>query len=453
MSNLGSVMSECEEHGEFERSAALALWYGDIEAAVDALQRGTLKQGNTTAYDEVVELVSFSIAGYRGGETNPSLSTVWRKACEKLLHRADLSDPAVLSGGQTYLRHILKFLMTIGTPDMHNEIMDDSTLSLCDRVAFGCRFLAETNLKRFLDESVVHCINAGNLEGIAITGMEKQGIQILQSYVDHSADVQTAALVTSRVILPGDWVAERRIAAEWLHSYRSLLNRWQMWQSRATFDVDRADVLRGVKMRLASDVPGNVNGQQNGRRSVSVGRRPGGRSLDPDVQAAVPAQLEARCNYCSASLVLRKRQETQPNQWLSKMKGVLQCCPQCRKPLPRCAVCMLSLGTLNPYMELTRERPRIGPRGQYPATPTALSSSQSAAFSDDLSSLANLPFAEWFSWCLRCKHGGHAHHMVGWFAKHEVCPVSGCHCRCQFDGINKLQRPMAPSMPLEPTAT
>ena len=95
---------------------------------------------------------------------------------------------------------------------------------------------------------------------------------------------------------------------------------------------------------------------------------------------------------------------------------------------------MLTLGALNPFMELTKERPRPAARGV-----------AAAVQPEDLSSLANLPFAEWFSWCVRCKHGGHAHHMVGWFAKHEVCPVSGCHCRCQFDGISKLQRPAVSS--------
>eukprot|EP00980_Cylindrotheca_fusiformis_P000696 scaffold167_cov110-Cylindrotheca_fusiformis.AAC.24 len=66
------------------------------------------------------------------------------------------------------------------------------------------------------------------------------------------------------------------------------------------------------------------------------------------------------------------------------MRPVLSCCPQCRKRLPRCAVCLLSLGCLNPYMELTRDRSHSGVRGNpNPSSP------------DDRSSLANLPFAEW----------------------------------------------------------
>jgi len=424
-------MEECETVGEYERSAALAVWHGDIGAAVDALQRGSAfiekqltrrsKKGHkphfSSKYSETLELVALSIAGYRGGDAQSGASRVWRKACSNLLQRPELSGV----GGVGYLRHILTFLMTIGIDDTHKDVLSDTTLSLCDRVAFACRFLASADLKLYLNKCVSDCEASGNVEGLTVTGIEKKGISILQSYMDKHADVQSAALITSRVVLPAEWSTERKITAEWLHAYRSLLNRWQMWQSRAMFDVDRAELLRKVKMRQ-TEVATMVTSKHGGARRIPPGRRPGVRSPDPDVQASVPAQLDARCNYCSSPLGLRK-QDSHPNQWLSKMKNVLSCCPQCRKPLPRCAICMLSLGALNPYTELTR---RGGGPSQTP---------------DNLASLANLPFAEWFTWCMRCKHGGHAHHLVGWFSKHEVCPVSGCDCQCQFDGIDKLSRP------------
>jgi WD repeat-containing protein mio len=422
MFDLGSVMTDCESGGEYERSAALAVWHGNIGAAVDALERGavfyasdgTIKGNHSAQYSETLEHVALSIAGYQGGDSKNSTSSVWKRSCEKLLQRSDLSDAVNMSGGTGYLRHILKFLMTIGTDDSHKEVMFDSSLSLCDRVAFACRFLSNIELLAFIDKCIKNCQATGHIEGLVVTGVDTQGIQILQGYVDLTADVQTAALVTSRVILPADWVSERRTVTEWLHSYRSLLNRWQMWQSRAMFDVDRASVLRMVRL---------LQQPTSGNSSSRTRQLPRLRSVDAEVQATIPAQLDARCNYCSAPLGLR-RQDSQPNQWLSKMKNVLPCCPRCRKPLPRCSICMLTLGAPNPYYELTKDRPRT-----------------SNPMGDDLSTLANLPFAEWFSWCLRCKHGGHAHHLVGWFAKHEVCPVSGCSCRCQFDGIRELDRP------------
>jgi len=222
-----------------------------------------------------------------------------------------------------------------------------------------------------------------------------------------------------------------------------LLNSWQMWQSRAMFDVDRADLLRKVQSKKLNDArgPGSALGP---RRLTGGGRKPAGlrgQQPDPEVQASVPAQIDARCNYCNSRIGL-KSQDAHASQWLSKMKPVLSCCQQCRKPLPRCAICMLSLGALNPYMELTKDRShhhriahhhRISGVNSGKVTPPQQQ--------DDLSSLASLPFAEWFTWCMRCKHGGHAHHLVGWFAKYRVCPVSGCDCQCQFDGIQKLNRP------------
>jgi hypothetical protein len=36
---------------------------------------------------------------------------------------------------------------------------------------------------------------------------------------------------------------------------------------------------------------------------------------------------------------------------------------------------------------------------------------------------ARIPYDEWFSWCMSCRHGGHVHHLAMWFAKHDECPV------------------------------
>ena len=200
-----------------------------------------------------------------------------------------------------------------------------------------------------------------------ITGLDKRAVGIIQSYVDRNSDVQTAALITSRVIIPTEWGAERRICNEWLEIYRDLLNNLQMWHSRAAFDVGRNEIAR----RLAS-----------GRRPVSSKKtqRP-----ENDTASNFPPQLWARCNYCNSSLPLSKlrRQEgIVANSWLSRQKPVLTCCPTCKKPLPRCSICLLSLGCLNPYMELQRERNQY-PRGGGPMIV--------GGGNDDLSGLATIP--------------------------------------------------------------
>ena len=37
---------------------------------------------------------------------------------------------------------------------------------------------------------------------------------------------------------------------------------------------------------------------------------------------------------------------------------------------------------------------------------------------------------DWFTWCQSCRHGGHASHLLEWFAEHSECPVTGCNCKC-----------------------
>lgn len=428
--DLTIVMAECEALGDYERSAALAVWHEDVGAAVEALQRAseaihlqTREGANrplssaSPKYAETLGLISMCIAGF-GGKTE-SQRSVWTRACASLLERDDMSSTRAKSSTRiAYLRVLCEFLMYAGTVESLLRVLENTTLSLCDRVAFACRFLEKKELIIYLLKCVDICQNQGDLEGLAITGLSKPGIRILQSFVDHYTDVQTAAIVVSRVILPVDWALERKICFEWVESYRSLLNVWQMWESRASFDVDRADVLRRVKAR---------NGGYQ-RRLPNPRVRQSPRPPDPDILPRIPAQLEARCNYCNSPLSL-KRQEGITNQWLSKMQPLLNCCPQCRKPLPRCSVCLLSMGSLNPYMELTRARQ--GPRGI----------GKNLSSPDDLSSLSSMNFGEWYTWCMRCRHGGHAHHIIGWFSSQKVCPVSGCDCECEFDSAIKLNRP------------
>lgn len=388
--DLTMIMAESEALGEYERSAALAVWHEDVGAAVEALQRASesirrvysrRRDGDSTItssvqYAETLDLISMCIAGF--GTKSESQQGVWRRACTSLLLREDLSPTNEKYGRVAYLRALCEFLMNAGTIESLTKILENSQLGLCDRVAFACRFLKKQDLMTYLLRCVDVCQQEGDLEGLVVTSLSKPGIKILQSFVDQYTDVQTAALVVSRVILPSDWKIERNICFEWVESYRSLLNNWQFWETRAMFDVDRADLLRRVKAR---------SGGGNYQRRISNSRiRQSPRPPDPDILPYIPAQLEARCNYCSSPLSL-KSQETNTNQWLSKMQPLLNCCPQCRKPLPRCSVCLLSMGSINPYMELT-SRARQNPR---------------LASADDLSPLSSMNFAEWYTWCVRCR--------------------------------------------------
>jgi hypothetical protein len=262
----------------------------------------------------------------------------------------------------------------------------------------------------FLNTCLERCLEDGNLEGVFLTGLDKMGFALLQSYVDKTSDVQTAAIMSSLVLLPNDWVLERALCSEWVDVYRDLLNRWQLWQFRAAFDVARAERVRKLK-KHADDAASNLATMPGARTGMHHSRRANvninnqirkGNTIETSKQGdgdttKFPPQVHARCNYCNTSLplLMLRKNEKLANLFISRQKPtandqkpILSCCPnpQCRKPLPRCAVCLLPLGCLNPYLEM-KKRGRTGLTG-----------------GDDLSGLANLPFAEWFTWCMKCKH-------------------------------------------------
>lgn len=68
----------------------------------------------------------------------------------------------------------------------------------------------------------------------------------------------------------------------------------------------------------------------------------------------------------------------------------LSSCPSCRKPLPRCSLCLLHMGTtLNAGLSGDGGLESIGWQSK--------------------------PFSKWFSWCQTCRHGGHTEHLMQWF--------------------------------------
>lgn len=383
--SLRNLLDECESRGEYERSAALAVWHGNLGECVSALQRGAgeLKDQKSSegqlgeTYSETLKLIAMVVAGFSrsiAADGSMQTSSVWSKACESLLHRPGMSrteEPDLLpSKGVSYLRAICIFLLNVGNG--FDKTIYDEDLSLPDRVGVAIRFLSRSDLRAFLDQSLRKCLKTGNLEGIVITGLDKRGLAIIQNYIDMTSDVQTAALIVSRVNIPSEWVTEKRICAEWLESYRSLLNNLQLWHSRAAFDVGRNEIIRRL----------NAASTTNTRRSASSKKS---QRIENETNN-FPPQIWARCNYCNSSLPLsklRRQDGIVANSWLSRQKPVLTCCPTCKKPLPRCSICLLPMGCLNPYMELQRERNQHsrGGSGQMLVS----------SGNDDLSGLANIP--------------------------------------------------------------
>ena len=57
-------------------------------------------------------------------------------------------------------------------------------MSVEDRIAFACLFLSDMQIYAYVEELMDQAITEGDLQGILLTGLTKDGVQLLQSYVD-----------------------------------------------------------------------------------------------------------------------------------------------------------------------------------------------------------------------------------------------------------------------------
>ncbi|RWS24977.1 WD repeat-containing protein mio-like protein [Leptotrombidium deliense] len=349
--------------GKYTRAAAICIFNFSLEKAMECLTEGgtTMKEGE----DTTLSAVAMALSGYTGVRNQR-----WCEMCKSL--RSKFTDP--------YLKAMFYFL----TSEMSNykEILqNDNKLHLSDRVAFACKFLSDQKLHKFLSSLTQKLVDAGDLEGLFLVGLSNKGIDLLQRYVEMTSDVQTVSLIILHS-LPAMHDDPR--VQLWVDKYRELLDCWCLWHKRALFDIEWY------------------------------------KRLPP--KSSPPQQLFVSCNFCGQSvssnfglvgntktIAQRSTYEQQPFGRVSVSaatnKSRIQSCPGCRKPLPRCSLCLTQLGT---------------PVGVYWRNKK----------SDEETERKLSPFPSWFTSCQTCRHGGHANHLIEWFKEHIECPVSGCNCKC-----------------------
>lgn len=62
-------------------------------------------------------------------------------------------------------------------------------------------------------------------------GLSSDGMDLLEAYVDHTADVQTASLIALQGYPCLEIATDQRVHT-WIESYRSLLDTWRLWHER-----------------------------------------------------------------------------------------------------------------------------------------------------------------------------------------------------------------------------
>ncbi|XP_036902312.1 GATOR complex protein MIOS isoform X2 [Sturnira hondurensis] len=361
--DVGPFLNSLVQEGEWERAAAVALFNSDIRRAIQILNEGASSEKG----DLNLNVVAMALSGYTDEK-----NSLWREMCSTL--RLQLNNP--------YLCVMFAFLTSEG--GSYDGVLYENKVAVRDRVAFACKFLSDSQLNRYIEKLTNEMKEAGNLEGILLTGLTKDGVDLMESYVDRTGDVQTASYCMLQGS-PLDVLKDERVQY-WIENYRNLLDAWRFWHKRAEFDIHRS-------------------------------------KLDPSSKPL--AQVFVSCNFCGKSISYscsavphQGRGFSQYGVSGSPTKSKVTSCPGCRKPLPRCALCLINMGT------------------PVSTCPGGSKSDEKVDLSKD-KKLAQ--FNNWFTWCHNCRHGGHAGHMLSWFRDHAECPVSACTCKCmQLDTTGNL---------------
>lgn len=409
----------------YEKAAAWAVFFGDIPKAVEIL--GSAKK-------ERLRLIATAIAGYMAYK-DESGNNAWRQQCRRMA--SELEDP--------YLRVIFAFIADNDWWD----ILYEPAISLRERLGVALRFLNDYDLTRFLERTASTVIENGELEGLILTGITPSGIDLLQSYVNKTSDVQSAAMIS--IFGCPRYFRDERVD-EWVQTYREMLNSWEIFTMRAKFDCTRTKLSRTSGDQIRSRPKPRqvymqcVNCKKNINDRGSTSNLPSSSTQTTVMADPNGSNPSESMNYRAMSTFGKPKKYGMTNNISpSGSKHKKHSCPHCGTPFPRCVICLLPLGTSNlPFaINGVQQDPTQDGAASQDNSPIETNGSESKEETQRNSTMVGhqlgivenndakrLKMNEWFSFCLSCNHGMHAGHAEEWFERHDVCPAPGCSCHC-----------------------
>ena len=98
----------------------------------------------------------------------------------------------------------------------------------------------------------------------------------------------------------------------------------------------------------------------------------------------------------NASIEEKKVQAAINMAVLNKRATRFQTCPSCHKPTPRCAICLLNMGSNSGFFASMSHMVPINGKEVTGGKKSEVT-----------------PFGMFFTWCQVCRHGGHVDHIEG----------------------------------------
>ncbi|KAJ4304467.1 hypothetical protein N0V88_002080 [Collariella sp. IMI 366227] len=302
--------------------AAQTLFRGDIKGAVQVLKKASKEHPELLFVSLALQLI-----GKTGNvETKTALDFDERVACK--------TDP--------YLRAISAIIATSNWA----VIAGQKSLPLRDRCFIAVRYFTDDALTAWLDRELSSAIEAGDVEGIVLTGITDSLVDILACYVHKFNDFQTATLLLS--ICAPRFIDDIRTNAL-RKTYRTYLHRHRAFFFRAKFDVE--STLRS-KHHGRPTVPPPP--RQIGLRCVycdvefkteSLGAGPNPTPL-PRSGSGIPNFMTAANGATTTTTTstntpphprAARQQQQQSNPYTDKMVTAGISCPNCKQHLPAAA--------------------------------------------------------------------------------------------------------------------
>ena len=235
-----------EKEHKYSQAACWLVFTRQYKAAIELLLR------SRGAHAETHHMMSGMLTALTPPGANKNSALI--EHCQRLI--ITLGDP--------YFRVLLSHL----TVDDWIEVLDEGQdgLPLRERLAIAFQFLGDKELTRYLNDTKDSCIQHGVIEGLLVTGLTPQGMDILQAYLDITGDLQSVAILGN--LNPAR--ARDPRSGRWLDRYRDLLDQWKLFHFRCQLDIDQGRILQGAIERY---------------------------EIEPFEWT--PKQVVLRCNYCS----------------------------------------------------------------------------------------------------------------------------------------------------------
>ncbi|KAI9740633.1 MAG: hypothetical protein M1818_004597 [Claussenomyces sp. TS43310] len=373
-----------EAKGHHTQAAIRALSEKDIQLAVEILQRG----GKHLVF--VALALSLQTKGTAAFDNSNSDEIIKQ-------HPQMASDP--------YLRAIYAFIST----GNWKALADEDSLPLPVRAGIALRNLDDRELTEWLAREEALAIKTGDIEGIVLTGITDKMVDIFCGYIEKFGDYQTAILVMSFGC--PRYFKDYRVT-QWRNAYKLHHDEHKLHIPRCHFEVGST--------LLSRDRDGSTSIKPPPRQVTLRCVHCDAASTNDLVNTANPplplpppsssSDAVATTSSSSQQVPGHDPEARNPLIWSGVNAGIS--CPRCGRHLPRCAICLVTLGM-----------PRVD-RQQQAGTATATKESQLAHF---------------MSFCMKCDHASHMGCSERWFAIQNECPVADCRCGCNDDN-QRLRR-------------